>query len=510
MFSVSDRILVLGAMGTIRYVGKLPIWGNGVLAYGVEWDDTSRGKNNGEIDGVQYFSPTKAGAGSFIKANNKKIEIPCLFFDAIFQRYSNESNALALEETVIFGSKVVQNYGFGKLNKILDNVSELNVIMLDHQNIHMAGNPGKYASKAVFNAESLDLSSNLLTRWTEVALILGHFPKVQSVNLNGNRLDETLFSGSKINLPMFPKTVVQISLSATFIQPLFLLKLDLENATKIELSENAYTDSLVLEWSLPLNLKELDLSYNHIEHIPETFNNGTLCHVVLANNRIASIQKMAVFPNIKSLDLRRNPLNSFEEVDSLTEKFPNLCELRINDCPVFAGLSPDEMAFNLIGRLRCKPWNGSTSCAISKLNGSHLLALEITNAELYFISRVRNGHLFCSNSKRWNELLDKHGISAQIPTPISSTIDEHKIRLSVRKAAQPDTELFSRVFLQKNPVLRLKGIISKYIGAFILDFSLFYYINDDDSDYGSRETMDDDIATLQSHGFSQNQRIYIL
>ncbi|KAM9936769.1 hypothetical protein OXX80_003688 [Metschnikowia pulcherrima] len=517
MFSVSDRISVQNALGTVRFVGHVHVWGSQTLAYGIEWDDPARGKNSGDLDGISYFTTLTAGAGSFLKAASTKISKPCSFFEAVSQRYASESNADALSEKVVFGSKTVENYGFQKLNEISNDIAHLEVIMLDHQCIRIAGDPDEmkfnefsnnFESNHMFGAETLDLSSNLITKWSEVEKIMHYFPKLKSINLNGNRLLDDTSESTSGCIFAFPESVISVSLSATFIPAQNLSCLFFPNVTRLELSENNYEDCSLNNWQVPKKVAELDLSYNKFSSIPLCLNKHTLTSLILADNQIASVRQLPVFEHIKKLDLRRNAIASFDEIDEIARKFPNLNELRINDCPVFENLTSEEMTMHLIGRLFCEPWAAkSTPNFINKLNGTFLSHSEITNAELYFISKVKSGHFSISNTERWKQLVMKYDIHESVRTQISS--DDRKIVLSIRKASNPDHELFSRVFLQRNSVLRLKGVVSKHIAKYILDFSIYYYVNDDQA-YGTRQILSDDIASLQSLGLSQNHRIYVL
>lgn len=52
--SINSRIRLNGYPGTIRFVGE--VRGTRGTWLGVEWDDPSRGKHNGEKDGIRYFS----------------------------------------------------------------------------------------------------------------------------------------------------------------------------------------------------------------------------------------------------------------------------------------------------------------------------------------------------------------------------------------------------------------------------------------------------------------------
>jgi tubulin-specific chaperone E len=52
--SVGDRVYHNSNFGTIRYVG--PVSRKNGTWFGIEWDDPTRGRGDGSVDGIQYFS----------------------------------------------------------------------------------------------------------------------------------------------------------------------------------------------------------------------------------------------------------------------------------------------------------------------------------------------------------------------------------------------------------------------------------------------------------------------
>lgn len=52
--NVGDRIECSGDFGTIKYVGSID--GYSGVWYGIDWDDKGRGKHDGIVKGVRYFT----------------------------------------------------------------------------------------------------------------------------------------------------------------------------------------------------------------------------------------------------------------------------------------------------------------------------------------------------------------------------------------------------------------------------------------------------------------------
>lgn len=64
---IGSRVKCNDDFGTVRYIGE--VQGYKGLWYGIEWDNESRGKHDGCLDGIQYFKTSKPSAGSFVRPN---------------------------------------------------------------------------------------------------------------------------------------------------------------------------------------------------------------------------------------------------------------------------------------------------------------------------------------------------------------------------------------------------------------------------------------------------------
>lgn len=484
MLTINDRISLDNALGTVRFIGYLDVWGSGTVAYGVEWDDPHRGKNSGSHNGVQYFQTRVEGAGLFLKASNKKIVTGVSLMDAILRRYAGEENELALNEKIQIGSKTVESYGFQKLNALLRDITALKTIMLDRQNVLHAGDLVMFP-----NTETLDLSFNLLARWSELETILQYFPKLKSLNLNGNR-----FSGPLTF--QLPSLLSEILLAASKVTVDQINMLNISNLDKLILASNDWTLGDIERLLLPPSVVFLDISFNQVSSIPNSIQLSNVRHLNMGDNIISTVSVKDILPNVVTLDLRYNRITSWESIDKLSQVFPNMKDLRIDNCPLFAKLSIEEMTVEIIARLECGEGK------LSQLNGSMLSAEEIRNAELYFISKVQLGAISFTNERRMKQLLEKYNISS---TPRAATEDSRKISLQIQCE---NGIFFTRDFLKSNSVLRLKGVISKKIAVSLLRLKLYFYLHGIELD-DTRQYLSDDIASLQSYVLSANQKVYV-
>lgn len=493
MLSLGQRICVGVDVATVKYVGHIPQWPN-TITYGIEWDNPTRGKNSGILDGVQYFRTEIDGAGSFIKASNKKIHLPISFMNALIHRYGGEENANALKRSIFLGLKVVENYGFEKLNTIQQDISLLKTVMLDKQDI------GSCLDLPSFTVvELLDLSYNLLYNWSDVRHILQLFPKLRTLNLNGNR-----FVGTP---PPFQTNeyLETVLLADTKITQQQLRLLILPHVRTLNLASNRLT-SEACECINMVRLSKLDLSFNCLLEIPSSISGSSICELALAYNRV-KLSSRIQFPSVTVLDLRGNDISNWDEIDQIAVIFPSLEELRVDDCPLFEKLSQEEITTSLIARLECTG-SHKANHKIHKLNGSYILNQEIQNAELYFISKVKQGEIKFTNNRRWLHLLRKNCIAN---TQISVRLEfSDKILLHVFEIKNSIKNVFSRVFLRSNTILRLKGIICRCLNLRISDIIVFVTDNESDPfDTAAVRYLEDDTTTLQSSGLQDDQKIFV-
>merc|ERR1711998_23634 len=87
---VGNRFRFKEHTGWIRYIGQLGEARPGDWI-GVEWD-VKPGKNNGEMDGVQYFECKVPGQGSFFQTSMApKLTLPCTYKQAVQQQYADKA-----------------------------------------------------------------------------------------------------------------------------------------------------------------------------------------------------------------------------------------------------------------------------------------------------------------------------------------------------------------------------------------------------------------------------------
>ncbi|EAW10619.1 putative tubulin-specific chaperone [Aspergillus clavatus NRRL 1] len=443
---VNQRRSYNGDLCTVRYVGKV----EGTIGewLGVEWDDPTRGKHSGEHNGVRYFTcrskhPT---AGSFVRPSRRS-EQPRGFIEALRQKYASEfeeelarqkqgdlAAADGLRDAIKFSGKVVEEVGFDKIRKKLAELQELKIVLLDGLRVggilaHAAGPEERMeacrdiettCSKIV----ELDLSYNLLERWTEIADICHCLKRLRKLKLIGNRLgpleegltfdgitqlhlDETLLSWDEISALTYQFTsLTALSASANQI-------------TEISAPITGTITTLILENNDIFSLVSLErlTSLDKLEHLSLREN-----RIDKVYGRDSEVNPIQFSQSLKSVDLSRNIIDSWSLVDELQSIFPGLQSLRISGNPLYdkpvapstaTGLpekpmTVDEAYMLTLARLS----------SIQTLNYSKITPQDRSNGEMYYLSLIGKElsaypesaeREILGTHPRYHELCEKYG-----------------------------------------------------------------------------------------------------
>lgn len=516
-YTVNERVETTdGYLGTVRYVGTVPAWGE-ELALGIEWDQANRGKNDGSLNGVRYFQTLVANAGSFVKANSKKLlSKRYTFAEAMSYQYGGlYEEEEEGHEQVSFGTKVVESYGFGKLTDIQKNFYNLKVVSLQRGKVYGACRDSQtpYDDSSDFyrslqNVRSLDLGFNLFPNLQEVWNIVDRLDQLESLTLNGNRFETSNFEQSlTCHFALKELHLTSTNLHAEEL-PYILRKFP--NLQVLSLGANRYTDEDLQGIKPPDSLKAVDLCFNLLTNIPIWARK--IYNVNLSDNRISRFElstNRMFDTRTTHLNLKNNLISQWEVIDSLqTEFFPHLYELRINGNPLFNEILEDDMIVNLIGRLLCTSMANSVD-KIYKINGASLNEGEINNLELYFISKAKSGEFIVDfTSERWKSLVRQYNIAMDegTATKVDTLLRKSVINLNLVIRNKP----FQRQFVRTNTVLKLKGIVARLKQVSVLRVRASYCMNEEEleEERVNRE-MDDNLAILDFYDLQEGQNVYI-
>jgi len=363
---------------TVRWKGQLPD-NKGILDdwFGVEWDDPSRGKHDGEFRGEQLFKVSKPKSGSFVR--QKAVVIGVSISD-IISDYTFVGGFLSLDNTNVCS-----------VGNIISLPSSIKVINVSHSLV------GSFE----FIWELLRVGPSVET------LLLGqlHFaefpPPPTTYNLKSVVMNNTNIQEEHIPLifTAFP-SLNTLDISFTIIRDYSIIK-NHHSLTEVVLN---------------------GLSISSFESLSDTV--GLLPNLEILtvnNNELAEIKyKKDTFLKLKVLNINSNRIESLFGLSDIT-LFPSLVELRVQRNPIQEILGEIEARMLTIARFP----------SILKLNGSTIDDSERRNSEIQYLTFFandvyQNGN---DNHPRWIELVDKYGppvvtcVPKEAPKPLEVTFE---------------------------------------------------------------------------------------
>lgn len=373
---MTKRVSYSGDLCTVKWIGKIPQWS--VEALGVEWDNASRGKNDGCLAGVSYFTCKVKGAGSFVKATRKQDERVTMG-EAVKNRYMENPEWYG---TAISEHKKAEFVGADKIMERRRHVDRLETISVHHSCVY-----SMQAQELNFvSLRRLDLSDNLLEDLSDICEFLQHL-NVESLNLSGNRFSVT-------NL-ISVKSLKDLQLSRTLLSPD-----EISQVLKCfpSISSLSLVHNLLKNLPALPELKELDLSYNILG---ESFMNQRTQALNFSHNELEQLTSPVV---VQSLVLScALPWSSFEY---------------LGKCIVLrVGNLPEDRPF-IIARLP----------RLQNLNGTYIGAKEREDSERYTLAAVVQKRHPPLPEDRWDQLVALHG---QPPVPPEGSIRSQLLSVNV-------------------------------------------------------------------------------
>lgn len=396
------RLSYDGELCTVRYEGPIPVWN--VDAYGVEWDDSSRGKHDGVLNGKHYFACVVENSGSFVKTTKKHDE-PKSFSQALKEKYLDK---FEYEEIRLSHAKAAQSVGMDKIHRRQANLEQLRLVSLSHCCVQSF----EYDSIAqkLINMESLDLSCNLFEDLKTLFEFLQNFPKLRFLDLSGNRFH--FHSGPKLQVEEL--NLGSTLLSAEILEPVISCFPELKS---LSLNSNRLS-------KIPgFTVNSLNLANNEFTDIVTGAN-----RLIMSENRILKVEKEI---QIKSLSLLDQRTPSFLSLESISR----LCceELWLTEA------DDEQQRAIIIGLLG----------DLVKLNGTSITATERRDCELYVLSRAHEHPL---PKGRWEKLVAKYGEPSK-PQNSSNAINSRVVKIFI------DDEAYS--VLKSATIQRLLAIVAR-------------------------------------------------
>ncbi|KAK9313967.1 hypothetical protein V1522DRAFT_405891 [Lipomyces starkeyi] len=489
MDTIPTRISLQSHLGTLRYRGPIPVWPN-TTALGIEWDDDTRGKHSGSHNGVAYFETSVPNSATFVKAG-RKFDEKQSFLEALKERYAPDEVDELEKIDIMFGNKVAERVGFDKIRKLQAQLDKLSLVALDRQCIAY---PSDGLCSFCPSIQELDLSCNLFDDLVDVAKITVQLPRLRLLRLNGNRLiswelpEEYEHAFLNIQVISLASTLIPLG-SISRLPKLFPAARECSLARNYLASADIYFS---VTWR---SLESLDLSYNRFTTIPSLkLPDGATLPITSLNvshNSISEIHSTSWrehTPSLHALDLRRNNLKTWKDVDTLASQFTTITDVRIQWNPFMDGLAYDDVHLAVIAR-----W-----ASLTALNGMKIDEKERMNAEIFFMAKVAKKHVpdFDLDCPRWKQLCDIYG------PPVNSEAAKKSNLLGIVFLA--DGEEKRRKVPRGLTVQKLKILVAKWykIPAAFVELALI----DDD---GTELIFEDSLRDIVYYGVDDGSEIKI-
>jgi len=337
----------------IKYVGPLKHkkeYKENEIWLGLEWEDKTRGKHNGTVEGFEYFKTSDGeNSGSLVKMT--KVNIGQTFKGALgykYNFYEEEGNdyhkdvdkALEKDNFITTDKKIINIELVGK-EKAAKKFSEFEYMPCIDLNYSYINSLGNDLSNILPRLKELSLTRTLLTKWSEFLDILIQFKNLTLLNFSENILIFDDKFDDEIN--KFEKGEYKLHLNT-----LVLNKCNLDTYHLIKLSPVfLYLDYLYLKGNR-INPDTYDKSENK-KFIEENISNiekntSNLKYLSLEQNKINSFffgYKIFKSPKLKYINLNQNlisdliPEENNEENQKLLELFKKSMEHILLDYNMF-------------------------------------------------------------------------------------------------------------------------------------------------------------------------------
>ncbi|KAL2016954.1 hypothetical protein VTK56DRAFT_2830 [Thermocarpiscus australiensis] len=451
---IGERRSYDGALCTIRYIGE--VVGTTGTWLGVEWDDPSRGKHDGQHKGVRYFtckskSPT---AASFVRPT-RPADPPQTFVSALQLKYASDptTDHKNPPRQVVFSGKVAEEVGFDKVRRKQAQLDELHFVILDGAQVAYASQPAATGTGAHVKNGSrqqsigeicpkvreLDLSRNLFERFGTVVEICSELRLLRSLRVNGNRFQYVLKDPILGSADGVFDGVAELALEDTLLewQEIRHIAARFPSLTTLHAGSNQL--SSLTPASAPhfaSTLTSLHLEFNDFTSFADIAPLSTipsLRNLLLKGNQIGSIvppsssAEAPVFgADLRYLDISYNQVASWSFVDALSHSFPGLTSLRFTHNPIYdnpeldnqdsyapaqrtKGISKTDEAYMLVV---------ARMPSLKTLNFSNITAADRADAEMFYLSRIARqvaavpeaaeGEVLARH-RRWAELCELYG-----------------------------------------------------------------------------------------------------
>nr|CAD7444486.1 unnamed protein product [Timema bartmani] len=326
--------------------------------------------------------PNKREAVEASSSNLLHPETECLscdFVSAVISRYIRRSQ----DQLRTGRDECLDDVEMDNTEPSSQSCEQMNILILSGLHISRPGPEG--GLKGLFsNVTELYLRHNLFISWEDVATITSQFPRLDLLDMTGNRLKPPNDPFSLQRAFQFITRLVLGDMCYTWLDVLVCSILR-PQLTELYCTNNSITTINSPSPDIFSHLQVLDLSRNNITCWEQVNNLGRLSSLRYLNLQDCSLQditfpdccigeKSELFPTLSRLNLSDNSIRSWQHVAEL-DKQPALRELRLMRNPLDEGQKQDYIREMIIVNVG----------GIIKLNGSHLGPNERKNCEMSYL-----------------------------------------------------------------------------------------------------------------------------
>lgn len=491
-----QRVHIDDQFCTIRYYG--PVQGQEGVWAGLEWDDPTRGKHSGTVEGTTYYQTETEGAGSMMRAEvfAEKRARERTLREALLWKYTEHlevDQAELYANTVRNNKKPIELLGTAEVlsfQQQLHNTQEVALQSLDISSIDDFGHLLPLCS-------SLLLDKNLLRDWGQMWRILRELPQLETLSLSYNRLTGPI---DPADLTHNLKTLVLIGMHLQWHQILPLVPI-FPQLKEILVCKNLCRDLAPI--TSP-NLTLLNLESNGISSWTQVANCfrdlPSLEKLILNDNLITEIEYSGGFGRLVALSLNGNRLESWNSLHEIA-KFPaGINELRISHNPSLQGnLSVVIFRSHAIARVP----------SLNHLNGAAVRPQERQDSERYYLRQYVED-LVERELPIYVQLRGKHGDLSHLGKMEAVgqvTIDSSAINIRLVSVAKASA---GREFTKKLPlsisILALKSLCSKLFAVPVAGLKLTYR---ESKEQVMAETLDDNTKELSYYVMREGGELWV-
>lgn len=364
---VGVRVSYRGALGTVRYIGRLGGRDGGEQWVGVEWDDADRGKHSGTNDGIRYFNTMVPNAATFVKRTKMENGGRVSLLQAARIRVDDARDHTHRHTSIVVGKGIVDIADEGSAEYHL---AQIKVLDVSHMGVAAACVDGETPLAQVLpKLTDLQVTNSLFNQMSTIIAILRALPSLLALDVSNNYLHsnceneqhvmmkcgtgEALHQLQTLVLNRCSTDWIAIAEICNHIHGLHDLRL---HACKLETMHDIWElrgfaqrwaqlrvldlDRNQVEWdsvrklSQLQHLAELYISENNLEDI----NDDAYVESIFGNANAVEMMRegqsnFVPFPSLHTFSVARNRLNDWKVITAL-EALPRLTHLRMSDNPI--------------------------------------------------------------------------------------------------------------------------------------------------------------------------------